>query len=103
MKADGSVDSTHPADLKAATLKGAPFALKLKNPDAKATFTATQEFKNGNATEAWVVKQGNDVYVVFTVPGSAQAADTVTVSVTASETGKAPTKIATDAVVTLTN
>ncbi len=100
VKADGSVDSAHPGDLKAATLSGHPFALKLRNPDAKATFTATQKFK-GKVTDAWVVKQGNDVYVVFTVPGSAAGTDTVTVSVTASEPGKAATKIATDAVISV--
>ncbi|NMW65618.1 cell wall-binding repeat-containing protein [Mobiluncus mulieris] len=100
VKADGSVGSDHPVNLKVNTLSGHPFALKLKNPDAKATFTATQKFK-GNVTDAWVKKQGDDVYVLFTVPGSAAANDTVTVSVTASEAGKAPTKIATDAVITV--
>ena len=101
VKADRSVDSTHPGDLKVNTLKGKYFALKLKNPDAKATFTATQKSTGGNVTEAWVVKQGNDVYVVFTVPANVAATNTVTVSVTASEAGKVPTKIATDAVITV--
>ena len=101
VKADGSVDTTkHPADLNAGTLKGNSFALKLKNPNATATYTATQKYDTGSATPAKVVKQGSDTYVVFDVPGTAVASKPVTVSVTATEPGKVPTK-GTDAVITL--